>query len=93
MTSILDSIGNTPLLLLPSLSKYYGLKIYGKAEYLNPGGSVKDRASLNMIKRAEKNGTLKTSSDKRQTVIEGTGGKSILRYFRFTTSSVPITFS
>ena len=40
-----DLVGNTPLIRLESLSKLTGCKIYGKAEYLNPGGSVKDRAA------------------------------------------------
>ena len=47
--SILDLIGNTPLLRLNGLSEATGCEVLGKAEFLNPGGSVKDRAALNII--------------------------------------------
>ena len=45
----LQSIGNTPLIKLKAASEITGCNIYGKAEYLNPGGSVKDRAALALI--------------------------------------------
>ena len=54
--NILDLIGNTPLLRLN------GESIYGKAEFLNPGGSVKDRVALAMIEGAERDGKLKPDS-------------------------------
>ena len=51
--SFIQSIGNTPLIKLKAASEITGCNIYGKAEYLNPGGSVKDRAALALIKDAE----------------------------------------
>jgi cysteine synthase len=48
-----DAIGNTPLIKLKRASELTGCTIYGKCEYLNPGGSVKDRAALYLIKDAE----------------------------------------
>jgi cysteine synthase B len=49
-SSLLEQIGNTPLLRLAKLdADYPGVEIYAKAEFFNPGGSVKDRAGLNMI--------------------------------------------
>ena len=51
--SFIQSIGNTPLIKLKSASEITGCNIYGKAEYLNPRGSVKDRAALALIKDAE----------------------------------------
>ena len=49
----IQSIGNTPLIKLKAASEITGCNIYGKAEYLNPGGSVKDRAALALIRDAE----------------------------------------
>jgi cysteine synthase A len=51
--SFIQGIGNTPLIKLKAASEITGCNIYGKAEYLNPGGSVKDRAALGLIKDAE----------------------------------------
>jgi cysteine synthase len=68
----ISSIGNTPLLTLDALSKIAGSKIYGKAEFMNPGGSVKDRAALGMIEDAEKKGLLK----KGDLIVEGTAGNT-----------------
>ena len=48
-----DSIGNTPLIRLKGVSEETGCDIFGKAEFMNPGGSVKDRAAKNMINVAE----------------------------------------
>jgi cysteine synthase A len=62
------AVGNTPLIHLPSLSKMTGSDIYGKAEWMNPGGSVKDRAALYVVLDAEKKGLLKPGG----TVVEGT---------------------
>ena len=62
-TNVLDLIGNTPLL---SLEQTTGLNIFAKAEFLNPGGSIKDRIALNMIEEAEKSGRLKPG----MTIIE-----------------------
>ena len=51
--NFIDSIGNTPLIKLKAASEITKCNIYGKAEYLNPGGSVKDRAALALIKDAQ----------------------------------------
>ena len=51
--NFIEGIGNTPLIRLKSASEITGCEIYGKAEYLNPGGSVKDRAALALINDAE----------------------------------------
>jgi cysteine synthase len=67
-----DTIGNTPLIRLNSISEETGCEILGKAEFLNPGGSVKDRAALYMIQDAEKKGLLKPGG----TVVEGTAGNT-----------------
>jgi cysteine synthase len=66
------AIGNTPLIRLNSFSDETGCEILGKAEFLNPGGSVKDRAALYMIEAAERDGTLKPGG----TVVEGTAGNT-----------------
>jgi cysteine synthase len=66
------TIGNTPLIRLQSVSEETGCEILGKAEFLNPGGSVKDRAALYIIKDAEKKGLLRTGG----TVVEGTAGNT-----------------
>ena len=66
------SIGNTPLIYLNSLSKLTGAEVYGKAEFMNPGGSVKDRAALGMIEDAEKKGILKPGG----LIVEGTAGNT-----------------
>ena len=51
--NFVEAIGNTPLFKLKAASEVTGCNIYGKAEYLNPGGSVKDRAALALIRDAE----------------------------------------
>jgi cysteine synthase A len=66
------TIGNTPLIRLNSFSDETGCEILGKAEFLNPGGSVKDRAALYIIEDAEKRGLLKPGG----TVVEGTAGNT-----------------
>src|SRR5258705_5177677 len=66
------AVGNTPLIRLARLSAGTGCEILGKAEFLNPGGSVKDRAALYIIRDAEKRGTLKPGG----TVVEGTAGNT-----------------
>jgi len=70
--SFVDAIGNTPLIKLKKISEETGCEIYGKAEFLNPGGSVKDRAALYLIKDAEERGLLKPGG----TVVEGTAGNT-----------------
>lgn len=68
-SNVLDLIGNTPLI---SLEETTGLKIYAKAEFLNPGGSIKDRIALAMIEEAERDGRLKPG----MTIIEPTSGNT-----------------
>ncbi len=70
--SVIDLIGNTPLLRLNAASEATGCEILGKAEFLNPGGSVKDRAALGIIRAAEKSGALKPGG----TIVEGTAGNT-----------------
>ncbi len=71
-SGFIDSIGNTPLIKLRAASEATGCDIYGKAEFLNPGGSVKDRAALAMIQDAEKRGELRKGG----VVVEGTAGNT-----------------
>jgi cysteine synthase A len=66
------TIGNTPLIRLRGASELTGCNILGKAEFLNPGGSVKDRAGLYLILDAEKRGVLKPGG----TIVEGTAGNT-----------------
>lgn len=68
----LGAIGNTPLIRLNSLSEEVDADIYGKAEFMNPGGSVKDRAALGLVLDAEEKGQLKSGG----TVVEGTAGNT-----------------
>ncbi len=70
--SVLDLIGNTPLIRLNDASKLTGCEILGKAEFLNPGQSVKDRAALSIIRAAEDSGDLKPGG----VVVEGTAGNT-----------------
>ena len=67
-----DSVGNTPLLKLGSLSKRTGCELFGKAEFMNPGGSIKDRAAKGMIRDAERTGALTPGA----TIVEGTAGNT-----------------
>jgi cysteine synthase A len=66
------SIGNTPLIRMNRLSEETGCEILGKAEFLNPGGSVKDRAALWMVREHEKSGALQPGG----IVVEGTAGNT-----------------
>src|SRR5437899_464714 len=68
----IGAVGNTPLIRLGRLSRETGCEILGKAEFLNPGGSVKDRAALYIVQDAERRGTLKPGG----TVVEGTAGNT-----------------
>src|SRR6266852_3325703 len=71
-SGFVGTVGDTPLIRLEKLSAETGCEILGKAEFLNPGGSVKDRAALYIIRDAEKRGTLKPGG----TVVEGTAGNT-----------------
>lgn len=66
------TVGNTPHIVLEKLSAAIGRTIVGKAEFLNPGGSVKDRAALGIIEAAERDGRLKPGG----TIVEGTAGNT-----------------
>jgi len=74
--SLLDLIGNTPLLKLNNLVENPRVEIYGKAEWANPGGSVKDRPALNMILEGERSGAL--TPDK--VIIDSTSGNTGIAY-------------
>lgn len=67
--NVIDLIGNTPLV---SLKNTTGLNIFAKAEFLNPGGSIKDRVAKNMVEQAEKDGRLKPG----MTIVEPTSGNT-----------------
>ena len=70
--SVLDLIGNTPLIRLRKVSDETGCEIFGKAEFLNPGQSVKDRAALWIVRAAERDGALRPGG----TIVEGTAGNT-----------------
>jgi cysteine synthase A len=71
-TGFVDSIGKTPLIELRAASAATGCRIFGKAEFLNPGGSVKDRAALAIIEDAEAKGLLRPGG----IIVEGTAGNT-----------------
>ena len=70
--NFISGIGNTPLIKLRAASEITGCNIYGKAEFMNPGGSVKDRAALALIRDAED----KKLISKGGTIVEGTAGNT-----------------
>ncbi len=70
--NVIDAIGHTPLIRLQHASKATGCEIYGKAEFLNPGGSIKDRAALAIVRDAEARGDLKPGG----IIVEGTAGNT-----------------
>lgn len=70
--SMPELIGNTPLIKLKGVSELTGCTILGKAEFMNPGGSVKDRTALGIIREAEKDGSLRPGG----TIVEGTAGNT-----------------
>src|SRR3954465_15626661 len=72
MSSVLDAIGNTPLVRLRSLAPPNGVEVWVKLEHLNPSGSMKDRMALAMIEGAERDGLLEPG----MTVVEYTGGST-----------------
>src|SRR5215510_2740770 len=74
---LLDTIGNTPLIRLEKIpAEFPGVEIYGKAEYFNPGGSVKDRAARNMILEGERSGRL----NRNRTILDSTSGNTGIAY-------------
>jgi cysteine synthase A len=70
--SVLDAIGNTPLIRLNRASEATGCEILGKAEFMNPGASVKDRAALYIVRDAERRGLLRPGGR----IVEGTAGNT-----------------
>jgi len=71
-TGLIDQIGNTPLIRLNAASEATGCNILGKAEFMNPGGSVKDRAALGMVLAAKRSGALAPGMP----IVEGTAGNT-----------------
>jgi cysteine synthase len=71
-SNFISGIGNTPLIKLRAASEITGCNIYGKAEFMNPGGSVKDRAALALLKNAEEEKKI----SKGGTIVEGTAGNT-----------------
>jgi len=77
VSELLAQVGNTPLLQLKTITANLGgIEIYGKAEYFNPGGSVKDRPALNMIREGERSGQLVRG----KTIIDATSGNTGISY-------------
>ncbi len=74
---VIGNVGNTPLLRLAKIgAEFPGIEIYAKAEYFNPGGSVKDRAALNMIQDGERTGKLTPG----KTILDSTSGNTGIAY-------------
>src|SRR6185436_3982277 len=70
--NVLETIGNTPMVKLNSVTRDIKAKVYAKVETFNPGNSIKDRMALKMVEDAEKAGLLKPGG----TIIEGTSGNT-----------------
>src|SRR5579872_1767200 len=76
-TDLLQLIGHTPLIRLGRIARNFpGIEIYGKAEFFNPGGSVKDRAALNMILDGERTGKLTPD----RVILDATSGNTGIAY-------------
>src|SRR5689334_20497197 len=73
---VIELVGNTPLIKLKRLSEQFGVEIYGKAEWYNPGGSVKDRPALNMILDGERAGRLTPG----KIILDATSGNTGIAY-------------
>lgn len=72
VNGFVGALGNTPLIRMNRLSEQTGCNIMGKAEFMNPGGSVKDRAALFVVLDAEEKGLIKPGG----TIVEGTAGNT-----------------
>src|SRR5207245_11521161 len=72
--NILEAVGRTPIVRLNRITGDSKAQVYVKADYLNPGGSVKDRIGITMIDEAERKGLLKPGG----TIIEGTSGNTVM---------------
>src|SRR5947199_3634086 len=75
-TDVIELVGNTPLIRLKKLSEKLGVEVYAKAEWYNPGGSVKDRPALNMILDGERTGKLRPG----KTILDATSGNTGIAY-------------
>ena len=73
-SNVLDHIGNTPLIKLKYPSEITGCEIYGKAEFMNPGGSIKDRTALGIVLDAEEKELLKPNGQ----IIESSFGNTAI---------------
>jgi cysteine synthase len=71
-SSVIDAIGNTPLIRLKRASDETGCTILGKAEFMNPGGSIKDRAAISIVRDAEQKGLIRKGG----IIVEGTAGNT-----------------
>src|SRR5687767_1181928 len=76
LNNILEAIGNTPIVRFNQITKNLKCKMYGKCEFLNPGGSVKDRIAAQMIAKAESEGRIKPGD----TLIEASSGNAGLGF-------------
>src|SRR5436305_9593476 len=70
--TVLDAIGQTPIVKLNKVAAHVNSDVYVKCEYLNPGGSMKDRVALNIIRDAERRGLLSSGG----TIVEATSGNT-----------------
>ena len=71
-SDVIEAVGHTPLIELRAASEATGCRILGKAEFMNPGGSVKDRAALSIVQDAIARGALKPGG----VIVEGTAGNT-----------------
>ena len=71
-SSVIDAIGNTPLIRLNKVSDETGCEVFGKAEFMNPGQSIKDRAALSIIQEADAKGEIRQGG----IIVEGTAGNT-----------------
>ena len=83
--TILELVGTTPIVRLPKLAPRGGAELLAKLEYLNPGGSVKDRIGLSMIEAAERDGRLKPGG----TIVEPTSSRMVGNSFGMPGASLP----
>ena len=82
---LLSSIGNTPIIKIKNIAPK-NINLFVKAEYFNPGGSVKDRLALSIIEKAEKEGFLKP----KQTIVEATSGNTGIAFAYVTSAPIAI---
>jgi len=79
--SLLDRIGNTPLLALPRLTAHLpGVQVLGKVEWVNPGGSIKDRAAASIVLDAQKRGLIQFHQRSGRGLLDATSGNTGIAY-------------